>query len=242
MPSPLEAALGYEFRDPSLLRRALTHRSVASDHQYKKSAESDNERLEFLGDSVLGFVVSEALILHQPDGAEGQLSKLKSRIVSASHLYEVAVTLSLGEHLILGRGEELSGGRQKRALLADALEALIAAIYLDGGMEPARQFIQQRILAPINETLAAGVDYSDPKSTLQELAQSLKLPPPRYSVLREAGPDHRKLFTVEVRLGKDHSAQGEGGSKKLASQNAATAILSQLMEKSASELRLDVQP
>jgi ribonuclease-3 len=228
---PFEDRLGYEFADPNLLERALTHRSIASDHNHKKSPLSDNEQLEFLGDAILGFVVSEALLARQPDVGEGQLSKLKSRLVSAAHLHEIAIRLGLGDHLILGRGEELSGGRSKKALLADAIEALIAALYVDGGIEPARRFVLAQVVGD-RGTPGGGTerDYSDSKSALQELAQSMRLPQPRYYVLQETGPDHRKTFTVEVRVGKDYTATGEGASKKIASQHAASALLARLSE------------
>lgn len=224
----LEAAIGHNFRDPQLLSRALTHRSIASEQQNKQVPRADNEQMEFLGDAVLGFVVSEALLARNAMLPEGQLSKIKSRLVSASHLYEVAVSLKLGEYLILGRGEELSGGREKRALLADATEALIAAIYLDAGMDAARQFVLNHVMEE-DGTDGADQEIGDAKSTLQELAQSMKLPQPRYHVLRESGPDHRKQFTVEVRIGRDYVAAGEGGSKKSASQNAAKIILERLL-------------
>lgn len=169
------------------------------------------------------------LLNRHPSLPEGDLSKLKARYVSAITLHRVAVKLNLGPHLILGRGEDLSGGREKRALLADALEALIAAIYLDGGLDDARKFILDHILAVESDT-AAGSDapFTDSKSALQEFAQARKLPTPRYIVLRETGPDHRKRFTVEVRLGREFSAVGEGASKKSASQVAADAVLKAL--------------
>ena len=226
----LESTIGHHFADPELLRRALTHRSVASEHQQKQLPRVDNEQMEFLGDSVLGFLVSEALLKQNADLPEGHLSKIKSRLVSASHLYYVAISIQLGDALILGRGEELSGGRNKKALLSDALEALIAAIYLDGGIDPARQFVLNHVMAIDSNGDVSSNDDGDAKSALQELTQSLKLPLPRYHVLKESGPDHRKVFTVEVRVGKDYSAIGEDGSKKSASQNAARLVLEKLQE------------
>ncbi len=225
----LEAVLGHRFQDRQLLIRALTHRSAGSDRDRQRPERIDNEQLEFLGDAVLGFLVSEALLLNHRALPEGHLSKLKSRLVSSSHLYQIAVKLDLGEYLILGRGEELSGGREKRALLADALEALIAALYLDGGIEVTRHFVLNHIISS-EELLPSGLerDYADAKSALQELAQSLKLPQPRYHVLQETGPDHRKQFTIEVRVGKTLTAIGEAGSKKGASQKAAESVLRQL--------------
>lgn len=150
-------------------------------------------------------------------------------MVSAARLHDVAVKLNLGSHLILGRGEELSGGREKRALLADALEAIIAAIYLDGGLEAARKFVVDHIADGTDESLGdENSDLADAKSALQEFAQARKLPTPRYVVLRETGPDHQKRFTVEVRVGREFAALGEGASKKGASQMAAQAVLRQL--------------
>lgn len=174
------------------------------------------------------------LLQRHPELPEGDLSKLKARFVSAANLHRVAAKLGLGAHLILGRGEDLSGGREKRALLADALEALIAALYLDGGLDAARRFVVEWILTP---TEAEGglddVDRIDSKGALQEFAQARKLPSPRYIVLRETGPDHRKRFTVEVRLGREFTAIGEGASKKSASQMAASAVLRMLAQEAA---------
>lgn len=226
-PQALEAALGYRFASRDLLARALTHRS--SIHEKGPGAEgpSDNEQLEFLGDSILGFVVSDALLEAHPAFPEGRLSKLKAHLVSASHLHEVAVRLRLGDYLLLGRGEEMSGGREKKALLANAVEALIAALYLDGGMEPARRFVLHHIIgeeAPgAGEALAA--DY---KSALQELAQSLRLPQPRYAIVEERGPEHAKTFLVEVSVGREWVSRAEGMSKKSAGQKAAQQILQRL--------------
>ncbi len=226
----LEATIGHSFANRDLLRKALTHRSVASEHQQKQIPREDNERMEFLGDAVLGFLVSEALLTQHTDLPEGQLSKIKSRIVSASHLFQVAISIDLGDALILGRGEDLSGGRKKKALLSDALEALIAALYLDGGIEVTRRFILNYVISHEQVFDETANEKGDAKSALQELTQSLKLPLPRYHVLKESGPDHRKLFTVEVRVGKDFQATGEDGSKKSASQIAARLVLEKLQE------------
>lgn len=231
----LEVTIGHHFVNRDLFRRALTHRSIASEQQHKQIPRADNEQMEFLGDSVLGFLVSEALLQQHANLPEGQLSKIKSRLVSASHLYLVAISINLGEALILGRGEELSGGRNKKALLSDAIEALIAAIYLDGGIDPTRQFVLNHVM---NDEVAgedSPGDTGDAKSALQELSQSLKLPLPRYHVLKESGPDHRKQFTVEVRVGREYSAIGEDGSKKSASQIAARLVLEKLQELKSSQ-------
>ena len=162
-----------------------------------------------------------------PDFSEGRLSKLKAQLVSATHLHEVALKVQLGGHLRLGRGEELSGGREKKALLANALEAVIAAVYLDGGIEPAREFVARYIIGQA-ELPQAGLEVTDYKSALQEKAQALKLPQPRYSIIEERGPEHAKTFLVEVRVGRDWSGRAEGLSKKSASQKAAQRVLEQL--------------
>jgi ribonuclease III len=227
----LEKALGHAFRDRELLERALTHKSRIYEKSGEGQPSSDNEQLEFLGDAILGFAVSESLVRRFATFPEGRLSKVKAHLVSAARLHEVAQDLNLGEFLLLGRGEEMSGGREKKALLSDAVEALIAALYLDAGMEAARQFIETRIVAPF-EPPADGSDSSvtDFKSALQEMAQALKLPPPRYVTVAEDGPEHSKTFTVEVRLGKEWVSQAQGLSKKSAGQKAAQQILQQLTE------------
>jgi ribonuclease-3 len=224
----LEAALGYHFASRELLARALTHRSSVYE-KTSSAASTDNEQLEFLGDAILGFVVSDALVETHPDYPEGRLSKLKAHLVSASHLHEVAARLRLGGYLLLGRGEEMSGGREKKALLANAVEALIAALYLDGGIEPSRRFILQCVIGegePSSE-VALATDY---KSALQELAQSMHLPQPRYAIVEERGPEHAKTFLVEVRVGREWVSRAEGLSKKSAGQKAAQEILRQLAE------------
>lgn len=224
----LETALGHSFANRDLLIRALTHRSIV--HERAPATATDNEQFEFLGDAILGFVVSDVLLAMHPDFPEGKLSKLKAHLVSASHLHEVAARLQLGEFLLLGRGEEMSGGRGKKALLANAVEALIAALYLDGGMDPARAFILQEIVGgaePLNEATPAA-DY---KSALQELAQALKLPQPRYAIVEERGPEHAKMFLVEARVGREWVSRAEGLSKKSAGQKAAQEILRRLAER-----------
>ncbi|MEO8052495.1 MAG: ribonuclease III [Acidobacteriota bacterium] len=226
----LETALGHTFRDRELLERALTHKSRVYEHGLDGKNGADNEQLEFLGDAILGFAVSASLVSRFASFQEGRLSKLKAYLVSAAHLYAVAQNLHLGDHLRLGRGEEMSGGREKRALLSDAVEALIAALYLDAGLDAACRFIEEYVISPcdlpedgLNSTV------TDHKSALQEMAQTLKLPPPRYSIIAEAGPEHSKTFTVEVRVGKDWVSQAHGLSKKSASQKAAQQILQQLV-------------
>jgi len=230
----LEAAIGHVFRNAELLQRALTHKSRIHAQPGENPAFADNEQLEFLGDAILGFVVSECLVRRYPSAPEGRLSKLKAHLVSAARLYEVAQTLALGDFLILGRGEEMSGGRAKKALLSDAMEALIAAIYIDAGddgMSAARTFIETHVVGSftVKEGSVDGA-VEDYKSALQEMAQSLKLPPPRYFIVGEDGPEHSKTFTVEVRVGKDWTSQARGLSKKAAGQKAAESVLQQLSE------------
>ena len=227
----LEQALGHTFRDKKLLERALTHKSRVYEKSANGQASSDNEQLEFLGDSILGFVMSDCLVRRYASSPEGRLSKLKAHLVSAARLYEVAQNLNLGEFLLLGRGEEMSGGREKKALLSDAVEALIAALYLDADLNVARAFIESNVLGTFHPP-DDGIDgaVADHKSSLQEVAQALKLPPPRYVIVNEDGPEHSKTFTVEVRLGKDWVSQAQGLSKKSAGQKAAQQILQQLTE------------
>jgi ribonuclease-3 len=226
----LQETLEYRFRDRDLLTRALTHKSRA----YEAGLEpgrGDNEQLEFLGDSILGFLVSEALVHRFPSWPEGRLSRVKAHLVSAAHLHTVAQALNLGDHLLLGRGEEMSGGRGKRALLADAIEAVIAALYCDGGMEQARRFVDTRVIGAINDEDLV-LDTTDYKSDLQELVQARQLPHPRYAIVEERGPEHAKTFTVEVRVGRDWMSRAEGMTKKAAGQRAAQELLERLSRQS----------
>ena len=228
----LEAAIGHQFVNRAFLVRALTHTS----HAYEKGRPplDDNEQLEFLGDSILGFLVSEALVERYPAYREGRLSILKNFLVSASHLYEVARRMGLGEYLLLGRGEELSGGRVKKGLLADAVEALIAAIHLDAGIGAAKKFVIGQVLGAEPELAESPTaPFTNFKGALQEIARSLNLPSPRYSVVSEHGPAHARRFTVEVRIGSEFAAQAEGDSKKSAGQQAAQVVFSRLMEQAS---------
>jgi ribonuclease-3 len=239
----LQTALGHHFQNPKLLVRALTHSSRVHEIQ-SAGSEADNEQMEFLGDSVLGFLISESLVQRFPSYPEGRLSKLKAHLVSAAHLYEVARELELGQYLILGRGEEMSGGRAKRTLLVDCLEALIAALYLDGGIQVVRDLVNHWVIgdrARIStaQASARGIDEDeeilgapivDFKSALQELAQVRKLPQPRYVIVNERGPEHSKTFTIEARVGRDWISQAEGMSKKSAAQKAARGVFDKLME------------
>jgi ribonuclease-3 len=228
----LEAGLGFRFKDRELLIRALTHKSRVNEKPVvQEERPSDNEQLEFLGDAILGFAVSENLVRAYPSAPEGRLSKMKAQLVSATRLYQVAAALSLGNHLLLGRGEEMSGGREKKALLANAVEALIAAIYLDGGLNAAVGFIERHIVGsagPLEDR--EGMPSSDYKSALQEMAQSLRLPQPRYAIVRENGPEHAKTFTVEVHVGREWVGQAQGSTKKSAGQKAAQILLRQLAD------------
>jgi len=226
----LEASLGRPFANRELLIRALTHKSLSCERKPDgEIAFIDNEQLEFLGDSILGFAVSECLIRRYPTYPEGRLSKLKAHLVSAAHLHLVAQSMQLGEFLHLGRGEEMNGGREKRALLANALEAIIAAIYLDGGLDAARDFIVRKMVDEWDAKDTTEEErVADFKTALQERAQALNLPQPRYIIARESGPEHAKTFVVEVRVGSAFSARGEGPSKKAAGQSAAKSVLESL--------------
>jgi ribonuclease III len=232
-PEALENNTAYRFKDREILRRALTHSSHVHERASPEDGDPlrDNEQLEFLGDAILGFLISEALVAKNPGQREGRLSKAKAHLVSANHLFEVAQKLELGKYLELGRGEEMSGGRTKRTLLSDALEALIAAFYLDGGIDAARAFVSQFVIGNGDLQLTEErqpdqiVDF---KSALQELTQARKLPQPRYVIVKESGPEHSKVFTVEVRVGRDWVCQAEGLTKKGAAQQAAKEIYEKL--------------
>jgi ribonuclease-3 len=222
----LEDRLGYRFTQPDLLERALTHRSLANEDA--TGAILDNESLEFLGDAVLGFTIADTLFRRFPEYDEGQKSKVKSLLVSTPTLAKLARELQLGEFLILGRGEEKTGGRRKQALLADGYEAMIAAIYVDGGIDAARAFIMRQFAPLIDEVRQPGFGGRDYKSSLQEYLQAHDFPLPDYPVASESGPDHRKLFQVEVRVRGELIAQAAGRSKKEAEQEAARLALERL--------------
>ncbi|MFP5378573.1 MAG: ribonuclease III [Vicinamibacteria bacterium] len=219
----IEARLGYRFRDRGLLEHALTHRSKAAEDP--SGGVMDNESLEFLGDAVLGFAIADLLFREFPLAREGLKSKVKAAVVSTTSLAECAERLGLGDHLILGRGEEKTGGRRKPALLADTCEAVIAAIYLDGGLEPARAFIERELGAAVREAHVPGYFGRDHKSKLQERVQAAGHPLPVYRVAAEVGPDHRKQFHVQVVVGEAVLAEGVGRTKKDAEQDAARTAL-----------------
>lgn len=235
-PEILERTLRHAFLNRDLLIRALTHKSSVYEKPPGVENPADNEQFEFLGDAILGFLVSESLVRMFPGYPEGRLSKLKAHLVSAAHLHSVGQTLGLGAHLVLGRGEEMSGGREKKALLANAVEALIAAMYLDGGLTPVRAFVEREVIGGLGALEGGeGAPVTDYKSALQEAAQARKLPPPRYVIVAERGPEHAKTFTVEVRIGKEIARQAEGNSKKSAGQRAAQLVLDQLDGSPAAE-------
>lgn len=226
---PLERRIGYRFKDRGLLEHALTHRSRV--HEDASGGVFDNESLEFLGDSILGFAVADMLFREFPQHNEGQKSKLKASIVSSAALAKLAEKIGLGQFLILGRGEEKTGGRLKHALIADCYEALIAAIHLDGGIEPARAFIQRQFAELIEEARRTGAHTAfteDYKSALQEWLQSHDRGLPVYRLAAESGPAHRRTFQVEVLVGGSALAKAEGRSKKEAAQAAAREALQQL--------------
>ncbi len=226
---PLEHRIGYRFRDRGLLEHALTHRSRV--HEDASGGVFDNESMEFLGDSVLGFVIADMLFREFPHHNEGQKSKLKASLVSAASLARLGEAIDLGTFLILGRGEEKTGGRRKAAIISDCYEALIAAIYLDGGIEPARSFIERQfadLIVEAKRTGAAAAFTDDWKSALQEWLQSHGQGLPAYRLAGEIGPDHRKQFVVEVVVGGESVARAEGRSKKEAAQAAARAALERL--------------
>ena len=228
----LELRLGYSFSNRALLLRALTHKSLLVELPPETCAglaPRDNEQLEFLGDSILGFLASDHLVRRFPTYSEGKLSKLKAHLVSAVRLHEVAKALGLGAYLRLGKGEDTNGGRQKKALLANSVEAIIAAIYLDSGLPDCDGFLARHVwsVIPAGEPEETPVPI-DSKSALQEMAQANKLPVPRYAIVHMSGPEHERVFTVEARIGKELTARADGPSKKVASQRAARVLLDQL--------------
>lgn len=240
----MSSLFGYRFHQPSLLIWALTHRSLAYETNPETSPDpaADNEQLEFVGDAVLGLAVAESLFRRFPRSREGELTRLRASLVSRRHLGEVAARIRLGDMLRLGRGEEQSGGRQKPALLANALEAVIAALYLDGGLDAARSFIEKHIIEPalpeLHLALKAGDTFSgaigDHKSALQEHLQAIGAGQPQYVLTAQSGPDHQKRFRVEVRIEDNEGgtvalAESEGTTKKQAQQEAARVAFERLL-------------
>ena len=245
MPLPVLSGriFDYTFKDSGLLRLALTHSSLAYENDPDGTPDpgSDNERLEFLGDAVLGMVVAEALYRRAPALREGDLTRLRASLVSSRHLAQVAQRIQLGPLLLLGRGEAHSGGQRKPALLANAMEAVIAAIFLDGGLTPAREFIHRHIIDPAEAELDSVLHSSEPfsgavgdyKSALQERLQAAGLGQPQYVLADQSGPDHQKRFRIEVRVRGDGEpttlASAEGSTKKQAQQEAARLAFASLL-------------
>jgi ribonuclease III len=232
-----EEQLGYKFSTKQLLDRALTHSSAVPELRASGVEEPvsallprDNERLEFLGDAVLELLTSEYLLASFPEWSEGQLSKSRARIVNASSLELAARRLRLGEHLRLGRGEEKTGGREKQTLLADAFEAVVAAVYIDGGLGAAREVLRRVLFEQALEERGERISESDRKSALQELLQGRGQAAAEYRVVGESGPDHQKVFQIEVWIDGEYMATGEGSTKKEAEQRAARSAM-ELLER-----------
>ena len=219
----LEAALGYKFRNITLLQNALTHSSYANERWHNSLLS--NERLEFLGDSILGMAVAAYLYHHFPDRPEGDLTRMRADMVCEASLAVIANRLNLGQHLLLGHGEERFGGRSRASILADAVESVIAAAYLDGGIEAAKGIITRFVLCNVPATKLQNVDY---KTSLQELVQQKKNQTLCYRMVGESGPDHDKVFTAQVLLNDNVVGEGTGSSKKRAEQDAARVALEKL--------------
>jgi ribonuclease III len=239
----LESALGHGFADPELLVRALTHRSLANQLAHAAKAEDagkleDNERLEFLGDAVLNLVVAEALCESHPEWREGELTRVRAQLVSRQHMAQVAESIGLGKHLLLSRGEKQGGLRGKSTVLSNAMEAVLGALFLDGGLDPVRRFARLQVMgeaaAQLARELVSGEALGNYKSALQERLQARREGTPVYSVKDESGPPHRRRFLVEVRLKPEQGkpgapvAEGRGSTKKHAEQDAARRALEKL--------------
>ncbi len=221
-----ERALAYKFRDRDLLARALTHKSYANER--RETSSSHNERLEFLGDTVLGFVIGELIYRSFPNLQEGALSKIKAHLVSAGTLASKGRALGIGRYLRMGAGEARSGGAEKLSLLADGFEAVVAAIYMDGGLPAAEAFLR-RVFGPDVTGIDIGdLSFQDYKTALQETAQALGLPLPEYRIVDEYGPDHEKIFVIQVFWDGEAFAYGRGSSKREAQRKAAKEALKRL--------------
>ena len=219
----LEAAIGYRFSNITLLQNALAHSSYANERWH--NSLMSNERLEFLGDSVLGMLVADHLYRSFPDRPEGELTRMRADMVCESALAAVAESLDLGDYLLLGKGEEQGGGRTRGSILADAVESVLAACYLDGGMEAAKAFVSRFILVNVPVAKLKNADY---KTALQELVQQKKNQVITYKLVGESGPDHDKVFTVELSLNGEVVGTGTGSSKKRAEQDAARCAMEKL--------------
>lgn len=220
----LQNTLGVSFKDPSLLEQALVHSSYVNENM---GIATSNERLEFLGDAVLGFIIARELYQRLPRSTEGEMTELRSSLVRGDTLSHIAEAISLGDYLYLGKGEEASGGRLKPANLAGAMEAVIAAIFLDQGSNATRDFILKLMDKELNKILSQGIE-PDYKSQLQELIQAKYQQTPTYQVIEALGPDHDRRFTVEVRVGNTVLGRGSGKSKKSAEAESARSALDQL--------------
>ena len=232
----LEQRLGHKFLNPALLERALTHSSAVPELRAGRAEQTpgeistgNNERLEFLGDAVLELLASEYLLETFPEWSEGQLSKSRARIVNAGSLESAARRLGLGDHLRMGRGEEKTGGREKQTLLADAFEAILAAVYMDAGLGAAREVLRRVLFQQAVEERGESISESDRKSALQEFLQGRGHPPAEYKLARESGPDHQKVFHIEVWANGECLASGMGTTKKEAEQKAARSALERLV-------------
>ena len=256
-PTALEHALGHVFHNRTLLQQALTHSSYAREAESQSAAggisiaEGDNEQLEFLGDAVLSFVVSQELFRRFPQYQEGELSKLRAHIVSARRLLRPARELKIGDYLHLGKGEERSGGRTKSALLVNALEALIAALYLDAGLEVVHSFILRNILEPelaeVHSHGGSKLPVMDYKSALQEAVHAAGRPPARYVTVKEEGPDHRKMFTIEAHVppstaGEEGFVCRSQGSTKKAAEQAAARLAWERLQSVESPSAVEAEP
>ena len=217
----LQQKIGYTFKNEQLLKAAFIHSSYVNENKGK--VKESNERLEFLGDSVLGFISAENLYLNNPDTPEGDLSRKRASLVCEKSLYETAKELNFGSYMLLGKGEEMGGGRQRSSILADAVEAVIAAMYLDGGIEPAKKFVLKHVLSN-------NADTGDYKTQLQELVQREKEQVLEYRMSGQSGPDHDKRFDFQVLLNGDVVGEGSGRTKKEAEQMAAKAAIKNLYE------------
>jgi len=233
----VEKRIGYSFKNRNLLAQALTHSSYAYENQ--KNVDEDNETMEFLGDSVLGLVVADYLFAAYPNLAEGELSKLKSTVANTSSLSSFAKRVKLDRIILLGKGEEKSGGRKKKTILAAAFEALVAAIYLDGGLEQTRRFLQGYLQPFLRRIKTRNFLINNYKSALQEYFQKVNLPPPVYRTIMVSGPDHKRSFKVEVLIGNEPLARAEGNTKKDAQKMAAQKALKKILGRKMKALTFD---
>lgn len=235
----LEALLGHSFSDRSLLVQALTHRSFVNESGIENM--KNNESLEFLGDAVLGFIVSAGIYRQFPGLNEGELSKIKAFLVSAANLFQLAKRIRLGDFLLLSRGETKCGGRKKRAILVDAYEAIIGAIYLDAGVDSAADFIENQIRPNMQQIDIRQLTYGDYKSALQELLHDTGRPEPVYRVVDELGPDHQKTFVVHILVNEEVLAEASGKTKKEAQQSAARIALEKIKTVESRTLKVEGQ-